>query len=132
MTSGVAKAGPQFTPLIEINDHEGEIWTWWVQIDGNVEILHEIAERIKAARQDSDYYEEYSLPEWPYGERLGQDQVTLLERWSDGGGYYPAHNVVAGVLVRSDRWIETADSESVYERLDALYKGGIDDWGRAV
>jgi hypothetical protein len=133
MTYGAPKvkeAGPWFTPLIEVNEHEGETWTWWIQIDGNQDILNEIAERIEAGRRDSDYYEEYSLPEWPYGEKLGRDQVALLERWSEGG-YHPAHNAVTGVLVRPDRWIETADSESVYVRLDALYKGGISDWKRA-
>jgi hypothetical protein len=127
MTSGVAKAGPRFTPLIETNDHEGETWTWWIQIDGNQDVLDAIQEVIREALGESEYFEEFSLPEWPYGEKLGEDQVNLLERWSDEG-YHRSHNKVSGHLVVPDWWFETI---SAFDRLEALYKGGIDRWERA-
>jgi hypothetical protein len=129
MTSSAVWGGPRFTPLVEINESEGETWTWWIQVNGNQGILDEIKSRIEAAMNESDYYEEYDLPEWPYGETLGIDQVGLLERWSHEG-YCRDHNVVAGVLIRSQRWIRDGESSDPYNGLDALYKGGIDDWQR--
>lgn len=117
----------RFTPLVENNDHEGETWTWWIQVDGNEAVLDSIASVLREAREADAYFEQYDLATWPDGETLTESEVDLLVRWSDGG-YYAAHNFVVGTLVLPSFWTE---SVSPFERLEVLYKGGIDDWDRA-
>lgn len=117
----------RFTPLVEMNDHEGETWTWWVQVNGNEDLLAILIDVFEDCSDASEYFEEYALPEWPRGETLTEPEVDLLVRWSDRG-YYRAHNKVSGVLV-----LPTVFDEAVspFDKVEELYKGGIDDWERA-
>jgi hypothetical protein len=117
----------RFTPLVENNDHEGETWTWWVQVNGNEGLLAILNDVFEDCRSESEYFEEYSLPEWPIGETLTEPEVDLLVRWSDVG-YYPAHNKVTGELILPTVFDEATDP---FDKVEDLYKGGIDDWKRA-
>jgi hypothetical protein len=116
-----------YTPLIENNDHEGETWTWWIQVEGNESTLDLIRGTLAECRSESEYFEKYDLPEWPNGDRITDEQLAVLRRWSDGG-YYRAHNPVYGVLVPPSEFFDSTISP--FDRLDSLYKGGVDDWER--
>jgi hypothetical protein len=116
-----------YTPLIENNDHEGETWTWWIRVEGNEGVLDLINDTILAARDVSEYFEEYDLPEWPNGDRITDEQLAVLLRWSDGG-YYRAHNPVYGRLVLPNDFFDP--EFGIFERHESLYTGGLDDWDR--
>lgn len=105
-----------FVPFVEHNEHEGESWTFWLQVQGNEEGL----ERLEVLLDDEELYE------IDLDTELSEAQVdTLVEH--GGGGYMAYHHKVTGVLVLP----ESLDSDDVprsvvMEALDEhLYKGGI-------
>jgi hypothetical protein len=99
-----------FARFVEFNDHEGETWTWWLQIDGNESQL----DRLRDLLADADVAEEYDL-------RLDivePESVVDELREHAVDGYFAGHNKVLGRLTCPD---------SLGEYADILYKGGIRD-----
>lgn len=99
-----------FVKFIEINDHEGETWRFYLQVDGNEKALEELKKRIAAEIK----YDEYTLTD----ERLTESDVDVLVRHSDCG-YMDYENKVTGTLVLPYEKGVTID--------EVLYKGGIRD-----
>ncbi len=108
----------RYVKFVEDNDHEGETWTFWLQLDGNeVEmdrlerVLDEYESRIEG---DSEYMIDtgVELPE--------HDVDVLVEH--GGEGYMANHTKVQGVLTVPDGLIEDTDYGP---EIDRFYKGGI-------
>lgn len=99
----------QFVKFLEINDHEGEEWVFWLQVDGNE---NELAKLEDALNAQDEYDEIYQLD---LTEVLPEHDVDVLVEHA-GGGYMDYHNKVVGTL---------AVSESL--DIDDLYKGGVQD-----
>lgn len=94
-----------FVELVEVNDWEGETWSWWLQLDGNEDALRELGVLLS----DEEGEEEYQLSD----EAVSETDVDLLVRHSKLG-YYPSHTKVTGVMT------PPVDFEAT-----DLYKGGI-------
>jgi hypothetical protein len=108
----------EFVKFVEYNDHEGETWTFWLQLDGNKDQLDELYELIEQYEDAQGSESEYRLDTEV---RLREDQVDVLVEHG-GGGYMDSHNKVVGTLVVPADLL--ADSE-YGKNLDDLYKGGI-------
>lgn len=100
-----------FTYFREINEHEGEAWTFWLQRDGNEDALLALDSVIDA------YWEEETEPAYELSveDTLTETQVDLLCEYSEEG-YYATHNKVTGTLRLPDGLT-----------VDTLYKGGVKD-----
>lgn len=103
-----------FVPLHETNDHEGESWTWWLQLTGNEDAMARLAELIKEAMAD-EFEPAYVMD-------LASVEPTFvvdkLVEYADSG-YYAAHNKVVGTLTVPD---------DLGEDVDVLYKGRVKDF----
>lgn len=99
----------KFIKFVENNDHEGETWFFWLQIDGNREELSKLAEFLDEM-DVSDYYT-LEWNEW-------DEQFVDFAVEEGGWGYMNNHNKVTGKFIMpedelNDLW---------------LYKGGIEDY----
>lgn len=97
----------------EYNDHEGERWSWWLQLDSNENELDKLAGLLIEASEDDS--------EFPYeltGDNEDEASVDLLVRFADTG-YYPSHNKVVGKL--------TVPGNITDHDWEELYKGGVAD-----
>jgi len=92
----------RFLQYWEINEHEGERWRFWLQLDGNSEAIN----LLEGLIHDD---ESYLLTD----ETASEEEVDILVKWSDSG-YMQNENKVTGRLVVPEDFDE-----------DALYKGGI-------
>lgn len=99
-----------FVKFTENNDHEGETWNFWLQVDGNEDAIAELRALI------ADQEDEYELAE----ETTPESEVDVLVKHT-GMGYMRYENKVVGVLTLPDT-----------DALDDLYKGGIKDFYKAV
>lgn len=109
MTAALDKV-KTFRKFREDNDHEGETWYHWLQVDGNEAELNKLG----AFLGDG---EEYRLEDAVLDEALVD---VLVEH--GGGGYMRTHNKVVGVFTCPAR----SEDEDEYSWLDDLfYKGGI-------
>lgn len=98
-----------FVCYTETNDHEGETWTFWLQLEGNEENLGHL-ERILDEVNSELIDPEYEL----FGyDVLPEEHVDVLVQYG-GEGYMSMHNKVVGRMT-------PIDSYSTPE----LYKGGI-------
>lgn len=102
----------------EENDHEGETWTFWLQLDGNTDQLDKLGgliEQYEEARgSDSEYQLDTEV-------RLSELEVDTLVAYA-GSGYMRYHHKVVGVLTVPDGLL----AEDEYgKNLDSLYKGGV-------
>lgn len=93
-----------YVKFTENNDHEGETWTFWLQLDGNEERLAELAERL--GQDDEEYQLDLST-------QLSDSEAQVLAEHG-GTGYMAYHHKVAGRMSPPDS-------------IDDLYKGGIRD-----
>lgn len=113
----------QFVKLTEINEHEGETWRFWLQVDGNEEALAKLA--IALGRVAELYGESYDVP-FELDDQFKSEAYVdvLVEEAEDDDGYMAPHHKVTGVLTVPD-WPELGpdDYDNAIER--ALYKGGI-------
>lgn len=83
----------RFMRYTEYNDHEGETWTFWLQVDGNEDALgwlNQFLETINADDMDPAYqvFADQVIPE---------EHVDVLTTWG-GEGYMALHNKVTGKL----------------------------------
>lgn len=103
----------QFVKLTEKNDHEGETWHYWLQVDGNRQELDKLEDFLIKHAGDA---EDFSYELHRYRERY-EDEVDILVEESDWG-YMKTHQKFKGRLNLGDLSLVTPD--------DILYKGGIE------
>lgn len=105
-----------FVKFREYNDHEGESWNFWLQLDGNEE---EIAKLEKILRQNDDegwYKIDLENP-------IEEFEVDILVKHSDGG-YMADNTKVVGKLTCPE--FSAQDSDEAWEWIsDNFYKGDI-------
>lgn len=101
----------EFVRFHEYNDHEGERWNWWLQVDGNEAQIAKLAGLIDDMDQAEPWFD--LTPDME-----SERNVDLLVMYSEGG-YYDGHNKVSGVFTCPDKIDE-----------DTLYKGRIRDMFR--
>lgn len=112
----------KFVKLTEINDHEGESWHFWLQLDGNEEQLKLLANDIDAFDEYGEFLELNMTP-------VDESEVDILVKHTNQG-YMNYQNKVVGVFTcpKSPESIYD-DEESGYEWLtDHFYKGGIQEY----
>lgn len=98
----------QFISLTEANDHEGETWRYWLQLDGNEDAI----EHLRAAIAGADEEETYDLGD-PVDGAFPESEVDVLVKHTMCG-YTTYENKVTGVLTVPDDF-----------DVDLLYKGGV-------
>lgn len=107
-----------FVRFHEYNDHEGERWNWWLQVDGNSSELAKLHRALDDIADSIPYDLWYELsddeePDWA---------VDLLCDYGDEGGrYHPLHTKVTGKFTCPG----LTDEDDLNE---LLYKGGIRDF----
>lgn len=103
----------------EVNEHEGETWTFWLSTRGNGPALGRLQELLTLAHEAHDEFP-YSL--WLNVIRPGETVDAFV---SDADGdtecYYPAHTKVTGRLTIP----EDLGVGGSLDSYDLLYKGGI-------
>lgn len=111
-----SQTGLLFVRFCEVNDHEGETWTWWLQLDGNKAQFDKLAVLLRNAADNGD-----DMDDLAYVLHLDSVEpeavVDKLVEYAESG-YYAAHNKVAGVFTCPD---------DPGGHCDKLYKGGIRD-----
>lgn len=113
--STVTAAAPtetMFVRFVESNDHEGETWSWWLQVTGNAKEITKLAGLLDTG--DEPWFVLHLTEIEP------ESAVDLLVRYADQG-YYASHNKVVGTLACPDVLGDADD------KLALLYKGGIRD-----
>jgi hypothetical protein len=106
-----------FTLLRERNEHEGETWHYWLQVDGNEEALRQLKSfvRVLATREQEEGHE----PQYEFTDDVEDEFVVdTLVRYADGDPscYMPSHQKVTGILELPPEWGEDGED---------LYKGGV-------
>lgn len=104
----------------EQNGHEGETWTFWLQLDGNEASLNRLRDVIAEYEEASGEESEYTLD---LDVRLPERAVDVLVEHG-GGGYMAYHTKVSGVLTVPDDLLQHTEYGP---SLDRLYKGGVQD-----
>lgn len=110
-----------FVRFTEHNDHEGEVWHYWLQVEGNEHQLQKLRNVIQQyeAAQDSEPEYQLRLDDPP----IPESEVDILVKHTKYRyGYNPSDNKVTGTLDVPDDLL--ADHGYGLE-LDRLYKGGI-------
>ncbi len=103
----------QFIKFTERNNWEGEIWRFYLQVDGNEEQITKLRKLLAA--YDVKPALSYSLDD----KVLDEATVDALVDNSDDDGYMPAHNKVIGRFECPD---------DLGERADELYKGSSEEF----
>lgn len=104
--------------FIETNEHEGETWNFWLQVDGNMTALAMLGDHLDGLYEDFQEWDE--CPFVLEDDHLDGHEVDLLVRYGDEG-YMNQHNKVDGSLTLPKDFSE-ANFETVTKY---LYKGGI-------
>jgi hypothetical protein len=105
----------EFVRFREVNDHEGETWNTWLQVDGNEEELRKLDALLADVEREVEYDFPYSL----HAEDVEpEDVVDKLCEYAESG-YGRSHDKVTGKFICPD---------SLGEYADDLYKGGIKDY----
>lgn len=90
-----------FTKLKEYNDHEGEVWNWFIPSEGNNQAFYRLQGFLEK-----------------FGEIPGNEVDILVKHTPTG--YFPTYNKLEGKLTIPE-WDDFEDMA------DDLYKGGIRD-----
>lgn len=104
----------RFVPFTENNEHEGETWTFWLQLEGNVEELAWLKECVSKG-QDDNY-------DYPYDLDLNTaEDEMIVDKLVEHGhmGYMNSHHKVKGLCTFP---------ESLIVDDGPLYKGGVEDF----
>lgn len=114
-----------FVKLTENNDHEGETWVFWLQLENNEDQLTRLSKIIDLSNE-AGFDEEYEID---LNNKLSESEVDTLVNHC-GQGYMSYHNKVTGRLELPDFddslfEYEHEISDGVFEWLECLYKGGI-------
>ena len=102
--------------FVETNDWEGETWTFWLQVDGNMTALAILGDVLDALNEDLVDVE-FSLKD----DEIDELTVETLVRYGESG-YMHQHNKVSGSLSLPECFA-SMDFDAV---TTALYKGGIE------
>lgn len=106
-----------FRKLVERNEHEGENWRFWLQVEGNEEALERLEKALTYAFADCDP-EPFELTD----EVLPEHNVDILIKYgNDDDGYMATHHKVVGTLTLPDGF-DSLDWEGLS---DILYKGEV-------
>lgn len=113
----------QFVELTEYNDHEGETWSFWLQLDNNEAELKKLADLL----EDEMYEEQLSLSMTPTPE----DEVDILVKHSRGN-YMCDHSKITGEFTMPEipEGYDYDDQSEFY--IEYFYKGGIKDSFKAL
>ncbi len=111
----------KFVRFDETNEHEGETWTFWLQVDGNEDQLDKLwnllIEANKNPDDDDEEYEEFAYDLSDRAEEtVFEHDVDVLVKRAAGNGYMAAHHKVVGKFTCPD---------SLGDGADDLYKGKI-------
>lgn len=113
-----ASGQKQFAAFVEINDNEGEVWVFWLQMLGNEEELGKLGALLHQIEQDE---EDEVVDDFPYQLKIDlvepEFAVDILVRHASSG-YMASHQKVTGKFTCPDR-------DAFGGHADALYKGGI-------
>lgn len=101
----------QFVQFTEINDHEGETWHFWLQLDGNEREITKLSDLLDEAAAEATFELDYTLT----GNIEPENVVDKLVQYADSG-YMATHNKVTGKFTCPEVLGDNADN---------LYKGGI-------
>ncbi len=105
----------KFVRFNETNDHEGETWTFWLQVNGNEDQLDKLWNLLDEANVDGD--EDFDFELFNHAEQtVPEEHVDALVEHGNRDGYMAEHHKVTGKLVCPD---------SIGEYGDVLYKGDI-------
>lgn len=112
----------RFIRFVEVNEHEGETWNFWLELTGdNGSELEKLRERIRTEYTNPDgSLTESSLQEFTLTNDVEDESVVdvLVKYADDESGYMPADVKVTGVFTCPD---------DLGSHLDRLYKGGIQE-----
>jgi hypothetical protein len=112
-----------FVKFTEINDHEGESWNFWLQLDGNKTQLKELESWLGTF---DEYGESYKLDMEP----VPEFEVDILVKHSDSG-YMQYENKIKGKFICPTPGSE--EEENGYRWLnDNFYKGDIKEYFKNV
>lgn len=116
----------RYAKFVEDNDHEGESWTFWLQIDGNEGALDVLVAVLEQYEEQVEHDSEYQLVT---DVKLSDHDVDVLVDHGGGDGYMANHTKVTGVLTVPDGLLERTEYGP---SLDRLYKGGVKNLYSAV
>jgi hypothetical protein len=111
-----------YRKFTEHNDWEGEIWHFYIPINGNESALADLERQVKAV----DSYSEtgYDFPFKLSKKILSATEVKVLVENGDDDGYMPKHNLLKGILTLPSL-PHTLNKESFDAWFEHFYKGGI-------
>lgn len=105
----------KFIHFQEMNEHEGETWNFWLQVDGNDDELDRLVVLLERAGVD----EELVLLD----DEITEDQVDTLVEYG-GSGYMNYHHKIKGLFTCPRPDLE--DEHNMWSFVSrTLYKGGI-------
>lgn len=108
----------EFVEFFEDNEHEGETWRFWLQLDGNLAELRRLERAIIEVSSAHSYGCDYELDlDTPVSEH---DVDVLVSR--SRRGYMKYETKVVGRLKLPDDLVQQSDYGPT---LDSLYKGEI-------
>lgn len=108
----------EYVRFIENNDWEGEVWHFWIPVEGNedtISILRRIVDGETYSMSDN------ALPE------SSVDVLVAANAWEGNCSYDDANTKLSGRLFLPDdlRNSESSIGEHAGEGEDSFYKGGI-------
>lgn len=100
----------RFTQMVESNEHEGESWSFWLQLDGNEVVI----DRLIGLIEEEDLEDEYAFT----GVLADDWEVdVLINKGNFGYGYTSQHHRVNGKLKLPNGF-----------QVNDIYKGHIKDF----
>lgn len=100
----------KFTQMIEHNEHEGESWSFWLQLDGNEVVIDELMTLIENEGLEDEY--EFT------GKTIYEFDVdTMVNHGNFGYGYMNQHHKIAGTITLDNGF-----------QVNDIYKGQIEDF----
>lgn len=100
----------KFVQMVENNDHEGESWSRWLQLDGNEEAIELLITFIEDESEEESY--EFT------GVEADEAEVLVLVRLGNFGyGYGAQHTMYRGTLTLPNGF-----------EVNDIYKGKIEDF----
>jgi hypothetical protein len=114
----------KFVKLTEVNEHEGETWRFWLQVDGNEAELGRLRGAIDAVAQiygDGEPGCPFVLAALSDAKSEAYVDVLVDETQDDEGYMAPNHKITGTLSVPS--WPAPGDFGSHIEQ--DLYKGGV-------
>lgn len=108
----------KFVRFVEVNENEGQLWNFWLQIDDNGHELDALQELLLEATFDEngDPLADDGLPFALEDDYEDESIVDALVHYADESGYMPTHQKITGKFTCPT---------NLGENLEKLVKGGI-------